>query len=100
MKKVVSTVLSVCFLMALSINAFAATGNVCILSEDSPVSIAHIHSFKNVSSSTQREYCWATGGEHTATWTIRRCSCGAEVCTNTKNSCGKCPTGGSVRSIA
>lgn len=93
MKKVLSTILGVCLLTSLSVSSFAAS-EVDTHSMDVPETAAHVHSFRTTGTYTERMPCWSNGGEHTSTYEIRECSCGAVVHTNTKNSCGKCATGG------
>ena len=88
MKKLLASVMAVAMLASMGMGAFA---------DYAPA--AHTHNFKVVERYTSEDYCWATGGTHIGTWVVRRCSCGLETQTNTKNSCGRCPTGGSVREL-
>ncbi len=87
MKKLFASLMATAMLASMGTGAFA----------DYEPSVTHTHVFNIVDKYTTEDYCWSTGGTHTATWTVRRCSCGVETHTNTKNSCGRCPTGGSLR---
>lgn len=99
MKKAMSIILSVCLLMTLSVTSFAASEDAHNHSADIHASAAaHTCKFVVTSTYTSKDPCFKTYGEHTGTWAIKECSiCGQVVHTNTKNSCGSCPTGGSMR---
>lgn len=96
MKKVLSIILGVCLLTSLSVSSFA-TSEVDTHSMNVTETVSHVHSLKTKKYYTEREYCRSNGGEHIATYAIKECSCGLVVHKNTKNSCGECPIGGSLR---